>query len=166
MKKLLILPLTFILLGLTPIKTLDIKDIQSVCNDNFGDIDTQQKVYNDNITYGYYHDRGDPDDYDYTQATLTLDTNYHDLDLSSIIPEGTKAVSLIVYIKDAVADKYIGFRKNGNAHSNCSPTVYNQVANIYTHSSVIIGCDSNRIIEYYANGGTDNIAITVNGWWK
>jgi len=55
MRKLFIIPLTFILLGLTPIKTTDVKDIQSIINQNNDEISgwknhfVSKKIDTDNL---------------------------------------------------------------------------------------------------------------------
>jgi hypothetical protein len=166
MRKLLLIPLSIILLGLTPIKTTDVKDIQSVSNSNFQEIDSRQKVYNDNITYGYYHDRGDPTADDFNQTTLTFDSTWHDLDVSSIVPENAKAVLLVVLIKDNLVGTQFQVRKNGNTSGYNRSQIYTQVANNYMISDFIIACDNNRIIEYSGISGTDELTLTIKGWLK
>ena len=111
-------------------------------------------------------DRGDPTAYDWTEATLTADGAWHDLDLSSIIDEGTKAVQLTVEGYDDSLNA-IYFRKKGNANSVSKASWYNPIIN-QTHSQdLIVACDINGVIEYWMSAVVwTSLDITVKGWWK
>lgn len=120
-----------------------------------------------NSTYGFYHDRGDPAAHDYTQATLTTDGSWNNLDLSGIVPAGAKTVLLRVILRDGAIGQSLAFRKNGNANTVNAAEVVNQVANINLDTDVMVSCDTDRVIEY--NGSNvvwDVIRMTVRGWWK
>lgn len=47
-----------------------------------------------------YVDRGDSTNWDFVQTDFIQDGVWHDLDLSSIIPEGTRVVHLLVLVRD------------------------------------------------------------------
>lgn len=113
-----------------------------------------------------FADRGDPAANDYAVADLTTDGAWHDLDLSSIVPAGAKAVLLYVQILDNAASSLIVFRKNGIANSANAGVVSMQVANITNRADIIVACDTNRVIEYLATNTTwTSIGICVRGWW-
>lgn len=114
-----------------------------------------------------FTDRGDPADWDYTQADLTTDGTWRDLDLSSIVPDGAKAVLLYVELLDDSVGAHIRFRKNGNSNSINISRVRTQITNLFIDQDLVIPCDANRIIEYNTSPIVfTTIRITVKGWWK
>ena len=115
---------------------------------------------------GTYVDRGDPAAYDYTQATLTTDGTWRDLDLSGIVPAGAKAVSINLLLADDVAGSFFALRKNGNTNAFLQTPFYIQVVGRLSGHTVTVACDTNRVIEYFASNLTwSTITIVVNGWW-
>lgn len=113
-----------------------------------------------------YEDRGDPTAYDFLIADFTTDGNWHDLDLSAIVPKGVKLVHFTVIVGDDSSNKYIYFRKNGNANAYNANQAKTIVANIYTPYDFFCVCDNNRVIEYMASNTTwSSIALIVRGWF-
>ena len=114
-----------------------------------------------------FQDRGNLTGYDFEVGDLTTDGNWHDLDLSSIIPAGTTAVILRVSIDDDVAGRVIIFRTNGNTDATYNiHSVKNFNANQVATEDVIVTCDENRVIEYQATNTTiTTLNIVVSGWW-
>lgn len=111
-----------------------------------------------------WQDRGDPSGYDFQIGSgLTADGNYHDLDLSSIVPAGATMVLLRAVVVATNTDRDLLFRKNGNTNS------YN-VAQLKTYAAnnvqdFIVACDTNRVVEYLISGsGITGVAIVVRGW--
>jgi len=117
------------------------------------------------FNYNNYVDRGDPSAYDFTQADLTLDAAWYDLDLSSITPSNATAVILRILITDDGVESYIRFRKNGNSNTIAPMVVRTQVANVAIESTLIIPCDTSQVIEYSASSGCNSIVIVVQGWF-
>jgi hypothetical protein len=116
-------------------------------------------------TGGSFTDRGDPSAFDFTQANLTTDGNWHDLDLSSIVPTGAKAVLLFVQVNDDDGNNYVAFRKNGNTNSINISGAKGITANQTNSFDLTVPCDSNRIIEYATVNTTyTTINIVVKGW--
>jgi hypothetical protein len=114
-----------------------------------------------------FTDRGNPANPDWTQLTITQDAAYHDLDLSGIVPIGTKAVLLTVGILSTSANRLLRFRKKGNSNNINITETRTQVANQAIYALVVVGVDENRLIEYYAsNAAFTGINVTVSGWWK
>lgn len=113
-----------------------------------------------------YIDRGDPSDFDKVLADFTTDGTWRDLDLSAIVPAGATAILLSVIIQDDAVNSQFNLRKNGNTNAkNASPT-RTQVANVYHDQTIIVACDTNRVVEYFAENTTWNfIYITVKGWF-
>ncbi|MBA7611619.1 hypothetical protein ES703_18847 [subsurface metagenome] len=118
-----------------------------------------------NLPPGYV-DRGDPVNYDFTEANLTTDSAWHVLDLSAIIPNGATAVLLSVKIRCGLAGIESSVRKNGNVNVPCRSSMYTQVANLYNLADWVVTLNSNRKIEYFfTNVVWTNIFIIVRGWW-
>lgn len=115
---------------------------------------------------GGFTDRGDPSGEDYTQATLTMDGTWRDLDLSSIVTDSNaKAVLLRVQFKNSSTGLYMSLRKNGNSNGAAVNTMFNQVANIYTTITAVVPCDTSQVIEYFVSAAADGVVIVVLGWW-
>lgn len=111
-------------------------------------------------------DRGDPSAYDWTEATLTTDGNYNDLDLSSIIDAGSIAVLLKMRLRHSSTTWTVRFRNNGNTYELATPGLATQVANQFLETTFIVFCDASRKIEYKATSGTwDDIDLLVLGWF-
>jgi len=112
-----------------------------------------------------YVDRGDPANYDFTVGDFTCDGNWHDLDLSSIVPSGATCVDLKIVVMDDAAGSYFAIRENGNTNSRNSLSTTTFVADIRNYVSGSIKCDENRIIEYMTTNTTfSNIDFLVRGW--
>ena len=112
-----------------------------------------------------YVDRGDPNAWDITEATMTLDYGWYDLDLSSIVPTGTTAVSLLVYQKCSATNAGTSFRKKGHTNGFNVPAIYSQVANIANKLSMVVACDANRVIQYSGPATITDLDILVKGWF-
>lgn len=114
-----------------------------------------------------FHDRGDPTGHDFDVDDFTTDNTWNDLDLSSIVPVGAKAVLLEVYIKDDAVNTTLEFRENGNSNDFNTTILRTQVANVFNIADMIVASDVNRVIEYR---GSDlafvAIYVAVRGWWK
>jgi len=112
-----------------------------------------------------YVDRGDPSSWDFTVANFTTDGNWHDLDLSSIVPGGTKLVHMRIRLcTPSLAG--INFRKKGNTNAVNIATMKTQVASVYYYEDFFVPCDANRIIQYLANDVSwTAIDVTVRGWF-
>lgn len=110
-------------------------------------------------------DRGDPADYDFTTGNFTTDDNWHDLDLSSIVPSGATWVKVKVVFTDDAVDSYLALRKNGNTNTRVSLSNKVRVANKTHYITGFVPCDSNRVIEYIATNTTfTTISLVVTGW--
>lgn len=111
-------------------------------------------------------ERGDPSASDFTDASLTTDGTWRDLDLSSIVPAGAVMVLLRVVVEDDAAESYLQFRKNGNSNSYAVNGVYTQVSGVLIEDSIPVFCDSSRVIEYRGSNLTfTSISIDVIGWY-
>jgi len=136
-------------------------------------IDTVEATYltNSSATATYlqqgFFDRGDPSAADFTQADLTMNGSWiNNFSLATQVPAGAKAVVLEVTIKDGSANQLLMFSENGNSNGINVGAVRTQVANVYNDADLIIALDSDRRVSYWGTAGTDEIYITVKGWFK
>lgn len=112
-----------------------------------------------------YNDRGDPAAVDVIQTGLTLDATWRDLSLASIVPAGAKSVALAVRMKDGSTGQLLQFRKNGLSNAINVATISTQVVDLSVYADLVVACDSGRLVEYKGTANTDEIDITVKGWW-
>ena len=145
----------------------------------------QKQEYNDRITsdmhmLGYnlfmreamkglvdmFIDRGDPAAYDFVKTDLTLDDAWNDMDLSSIVPAGAKAVLICGHLEGTAVDWKIIFRKKGNTNeiNHCGMETIR--AGVERHRSCIVAVDAARIMQYKADSETwTTLSLAVRGWW-
>lgn len=117
-------------------------------------------------TASVYVDRGNPSADDFTAVSFTTDGNWHDLNLSSIVPAGAKAVAFVLQIKNTATDKSFTLRKKSNTNGYNIATAASYIANVGLAYDLMIGCDTDRIIQYNATNSTwTYILLTVKGWW-
>jgi hypothetical protein len=119
---------------------------------------------------GSFHDRGDPSAFDFTEAGAPLsgnmDAGWHDMDLSAIVPDGAKAVVLRVDLNDDGAASSLRFRKNGNSNNPNQGRMTTSVTGVPITADIIVACDSDRVIEFYASEPLVSVDIVVKGWFK
>lgn len=114
-----------------------------------------------------YVDRGDPSSWDFSKTDFTTDGEWHILNLSSIVPEGTTIVHLSVYAYNAYNESWIFFCKKGivNREFNREPMHLQHGGNIEYYQSMWVACDSDRKIEYWmTNRDWGKIDVLVRGW--
>lgn len=111
-------------------------------------------------------DRGDPAAVDFNAGDFTIDGTWRDLDLSSIVPVGAKAVELNVAIRSYFVNAFLAFRKNGNTNTSNRIACRTQISNQTIDYQGVVAIDENRKIEY-GNNNTAFMAIevTVISWW-
>jgi len=113
-----------------------------------------------------FYDRGDPAAADWVETDLTTDGSWHDLDLSSIVPEDTICVCLAVEIKYTATEFKLEFRKKGYTNNLTNSISRTQAVNVWNSNDCIVACDEDRFIQYRgSNVATPVIYVTVKGWW-
>lgn len=123
-----------------------------------------------------YEDRGPvhiPGWYDFDilhNHSFLLDGHWHNLDLSSIVPEGACLVHLRFLICDPVVNKTCELRKRRTPevpNSGNTVTFRTQAPQINMEADVWVPCDENRYIQYKADAGSwFQIGLVVRGWFK
>lgn len=111
-------------------------------------------------------DRGDPADPDFELYNFTTDEKWYDLDLSSIVPDGAKAVLLTLKIVSTSASADFFFRKKTNSYDYNTCHTATTVAGIRTAADLVCPCSAERVIQYYGEDVVwTEIDLTVKGWW-
>jgi hypothetical protein len=112
-----------------------------------------------------YVDRGDVAAYDFTLSSFTIDSGWHDLDLSAICPTGTTLVLLRVWVKCNDAWKQVKFRTKGNANE-INITVLKTLFGIdYWFYDVWVAPNTAGIIQYwFETADYDSLGVFVRGW--
>lgn len=113
-----------------------------------------------------YIDRGDIASNDFEIGDLTLDGNWHDLDLSGIIPTGKLFVKFTVVGRSIAAGRYMQFKVDGYENVINIENHVTQAANIYYAVVLWLISDNTQKIQYRFENATWNVAnITVLGWF-
>jgi len=112
-----------------------------------------------------YVDRGDPATDDFTHADLTIDSAYHTLDLSSIIPDGVTAIQIRTIMKDNDASYWMRIRGSGKSNHTNLMQCWAQSANQYSPCYAIVNVDDTKEIEYFIVSGIDEVYVTIMGWF-
>lgn len=120
---------------------------------------------------GTFVSRGDFSGWDFSEtgdkSVLNTDWTWRELDLSSIIPEGTKSILIYILVRADAPNRIFAMKKKGFDSNNNSININTQVANIsICQDSGIVEVDEDRIVLYR---GTDiafaEISLGIRGWW-
>ena len=111
-------------------------------------------------------DRGDANAIDFTAGDFTIDASWYDLDLSSIVPNGAKAVLLRCYTTLASGVFFMTFRTKGNVNEiNVAGIGETDIGGLQSND-LIVFCNVNRIIQYMGfKTGVAWFNVTIGGWW-
>jgi hypothetical protein len=120
-----------------------------------------------NLPAKYIMRSGDPSTNDYTTASFTKDSAWHDLDLSTIVPAGTVGVVIKVVGQNNTNNVSFSIKPKGTTNTIVGSTALT-VANVIFAEVLIISCDANRFIQYfYENTGTwTSTNVSVIGYFK
>lgn len=121
-------------------------------------------------TQGYltnsYQDRGDPNAWDFVKGNFTIDSAWHELNLSSIIPSGPSATLIRFFVLPPVINMTIELRERGDTNGIAVSVLRTTAGMVWHDTQLIVGLDSTRIIEYKITAGVwAFIFAVVNGWW-
>jgi hypothetical protein len=102
----------------------------------------------------------------YYTGSFKTDGGTYQLDMSSIIPTGAKAVAFTLDILSSTVGHYFQMRKNGQSNWYNRIVLRTQAINTDNDSNAAIGCSSNRIFDYSSlNAEYTLIGIGIIGWW-
>lgn len=114
-----------------------------------------------------YVGRGDPSTVDFDKDDLTQDGNYHDLDLSAIIPKNIKLLILRLTVNTLEASISGMFRTKSNSNEINVEQFYTLVGGNPRYFTFLLSPNSSRIIEYKLGSASWSVCnITICGWWK
>lgn len=120
-----------------------------------------------NILPKSYIDRGDAASWDFSKADFIIDGDWHVLDLSGIVPEGTSLIHLSIVAQSAYNDKVIKFCKCGNVNNFNKELIGIQHGNKEYYESRFIACDVDGKIEYWISSGYWPVLdVLIRGWFK
>ena len=116
---------------------------------------------------GGYADRGDPVSADYDKGDLIRDNNWHEMDLSAIVPSGVKAILVHIRLLSVMGGKVFRLKKLGTSGSYNTAITSTHVSNINDYADKIVSLDDDRKIEYRTSlDPWTVIQVTVKGWWN
>lgn len=101
-----------------------------------------------------YNDRGDAASWDFSKADLSTDGQWHVLNLSDKVPEGTTLIHLKIKAQIAYNNSIIAFCKNGSVNKLNGTTLMIRHGNNEYYEEVWVACDENRKIEYWMSNRT------------
>lgn len=111
-------------------------------------------------------ERGDPGSADFAIGDFTIDSAWHDLDLSGIVPSNAKAVAVSLRLRSTLTCKTIYLTKKDYIQGwNVSLHKMN-LAGLYEYTDKIVPIGSDGKLTYYLTAGGWNVVwLTVKGWW-
>lgn len=117
------------------------------------------------LTTGFV-DRGDPATPDKQVGDWIKDGTYHDYDISSIVPVGTKGIAYRIIAQTTTISKSVFIRTKGNSNLSNLTQIITQVANVSIGQDGIVPVGTNRIIQYKLTPATWTfLSFTIKGWW-
>jgi len=117
------------------------------------------------LTTGFVN-RGDPAVPDWGEGDLIVDTDWHELDLSAIVPEGAKGVLFKALGRHAAFGKRFELRPHGHAQTQNICEIQTLVAGAFHHADWVCPCDGDRKIDYMLETPAwITVILTVKGWW-
>lgn len=139
--------------------------VRYICRMVSADATVEEIAQTINQTTGeQFVDRGDPAAADFDETDLTLDGNWHELDLSSIVPADASLVLLRGIMEDTASNDYLQFRTDGN--SNAANVATLRAGGSYRAAVELLVAPSGQKIEYRGgSGAAPDIDLTVGGWW-
>jgi hypothetical protein len=106
-----------------------------------------------------------PASHDFVVGDFTTDGNYHDLDLSTIVPANAKEVIISVEVRDDLAQQAVVIKKKGYMSDTTSPSIKTQVANVSIADFFRVPIGSDGIVEYLISNTTwTSISVDVVKW--
>ena len=112
-----------------------------------------------------YVSLGDKTNPDYDKTTLTVDNQYHDLDLSGLCPAGTKRIRIRILAVWPSAGFAAFLRKKGYVNEINIGRYLAEIANSQIDIVRNIECNTDRFIEYRINTSVTNIYFCILGYY-
>lgn len=115
---------------------------------------------------GFFEHRADQPGYDWITFDFPVAGTWYDLDLTAIVPEHAKAVLFRIVLRSTAAGNYCAVRRKGYTQNKVASYVDVSVANMYEREDIIVGIDTDRIVQAVKQQAQINaMLIVVKGWW-
>lgn len=115
---------------------------------------------------GDYVSRGNIPDFDFGVNDLIADSQWHDLDISHIVPSGERLVKVVFAVQAAVNTPGLILRHPGHTNNRNNIRTGNCPPGRCIWESGDVLCNVDGKLKYYLYTGTYNtIHITIRGWW-
>ena len=114
-----------------------------------------------------YVDRGNATAFDIDEQTLTMDNDWHDWDLSSIVPLNAagKAINIRTLSSDNTANNF-SLREKGSTDVAWNIlNVRNAAGGTTINQDGIVVCNASRVIEYKVSATATLAEAVIRGWW-
>jgi len=112
----------------------------------------------------FYVNRGDPAGPDLEEGSMTMDGNYIDWDISSVVGAGAKLVKIRVTFADD-ADNIVKFKIPDQSNTKNIATT-RVVAGEANDDTVECQTNATGILEYAVGSTGTQVEFTVRGWWE
>lgn len=113
-----------------------------------------------------YRDRGDAANPDFNLGDLNINGLWHELDLSSVVPEGANLVRIEAVFVTTALNAFIQLRTPGNTGVVNRAANVMQTANRNHEEILLVQPNADRIVEYRTSTGiTGTLLLTIGGWW-
>lgn len=121
-----------------------------------------------NMTVGCHIDRGDPADHDFFADDLIIDNDWHDLNLSNIIPQDTKFVLIRCKLQTNLIGKKVYLRKKGNVNGINVAIASTGVSALPVYFDLWVACNgTDTPVQYKVNNVEwTSFVLTVRCWFK
>lgn len=129
-----------------------------------------QYLYNQALDYVRLHhgffSRGEVFTYDFSIGDFTIDTNWHPIDFSSIVPASCKLVFFCIRMRRTITGGKIMFRKHGYVSDFSVSARSPHPPNTTRFYSMFVELDDDLCADYFITAtGWTIIDIVVRGWW-
>jgi len=114
-----------------------------------------------------WYDRGDIVAIDYAKESLTVDGEWHDLDISGVVGVGKRFVLLQGYLNENAGGNGMRMRTKGNTNEFNVAECMTQIADKTCDYNYWIHTNSGGIIQYNIDVATwTTINLVIRGWFK
>lgn len=114
--------------------------------------------------HGLVTNRGDAAASDWLFADLTIDNNWHNLNMTSVIPAGVHIVYCHVRIKSNLINRPFEIKTGGFVNNFNRSRMRTLIAGVPNDGDWDVFPNSNGIVQYKGNPFLTDVQIVVKGW--
>lgn len=110
--------------------------------------------------------RDNPGNYDWPLGSFPVSGAWTDFDCSSIVPSGATHIFFKVQVRSIPSNNaYLWFRKKGVTVDGSTLIAFTQKTSMVNEVQGFVGCDANRVVQYYrSSANLDYALVSVIGW--